>query len=70
MEKTSKSYTDRYEQGVLDERKRIIGLLTEAGKELFTISKFGKLRNRRKAKATLLIIANTIDYIQESVENK
>jgi len=59
-----------YDQGVKDERERIIGLLTEAGKELYTITHYGKRRDRKKAKASLLIVANTIQYIEESVENK
>jgi hypothetical protein len=70
MEKTNKGYTDRYEQGVLDERKRIIELLASAGRELYTIGKFGKRRNRKKAMASLTIVINTIDYIEESVEDK
>jgi hypothetical protein len=59
-----------YEQGIKDERKRIISLLTEAGKELYTITQYGKRGDRKKAKASLLIVANTIQYIEESVEEK
>jgi hypothetical protein len=59
-----------YEQGIKDERERIIGLLTEAGKELYTITNYGKRRDRKKAKASLLIVANTIQYIEDSVDLK
>jgi hypothetical protein len=59
-----------YEQGIKDERDRITSLLTEAGKELYTIAQYGKRRDRKKAKSTLLIIVNTIQYIEESVEIK
>lgn len=55
-----------YEQGIRDERKRIIGILAEAGRELNTISQYGKRRDRKKAKQTLLIVINTIEYIEES----
>jgi hypothetical protein len=58
-----------YDQGVKDERERIINLLTEAGKELYTITHYGKRRDRKKAKASLLIVANTIQYIEDSVED-
>ena len=57
-----------YEQGLQDERERIVGLLTEAGRELYIITQHGKRRDRKKAKSTLLIVANTIDYIQSSIE--
>ena len=59
-----------YEQGIKDERDRIIGLLTEAGRDLYTITQYGKRRDRKKAKASLLIVANTIEYIEESVNLK
>lgn len=55
-----------YEQGVRDERKRIIGLLVEAGKELYTITQYGKRRDRKKARQTLVVLSNTVEYIEES----
>jgi hypothetical protein len=67
---TKETKMKTYEQGIKDERERIIGLLTEAGKELYTIAHYGKRRDRKKAKTSLLIVANTIQYIEESVENK
>ena len=67
---TKETKMKTYEQGVSDERERIIGLLTEAGKELYTITQYGKRGDRKKAKASLLIVANTIQYIEDSVEEK
>lgn len=55
-----------YEQGIRDERERIIATLTEAGKELYTIAQYGKRRDRKKAKETLRILVNTMEYIEQS----
>jgi hypothetical protein len=67
---TKETKMKTYEHGIKDERNRIIGLLTEAGKELYTITQYGNRRDRKKAKDNLLIVANLIDYIEDSAKAK